>query len=65
MNRSQNVSLAPLLQAGARPVKLLDQVWAAIWVRHYSIRTEDAYVDWVRRFISLYGKCHLLDMGGG
>jgi len=31
--------------------KLLDQVCAAIRVRHYSIRTEKAYVSWIRRFI--------------
>ncbi|WP_207226479.1 phage integrase N-terminal SAM-like domain-containing protein [Corticibacter populi] len=63
MDRSQNVSLAPLSQAGTRPVKLLDQVRAAIRVRHYSIRTEDAYVDWVRRFILFHGKRHPVEMG--
>jgi hypothetical protein len=25
----------------------------AIWLRHYSIRTKQAYIDWVRRYISL------------
>ncbi len=33
---------------------LLDQVQATIRVRHYSIRTETAYVDWIKRFI-LFG----------
>ena len=31
---------------------LLDHVHAAIRVRHYSRRTEDTYVHWVRRFVS-------------
>ena len=32
--------------------------------RHYSIRTETAYVDWARRFILFHGKRHPQDMGG-
>lgn len=43
--------------------KLLDQVCAAIRVRHYSIRTEKAYVSWIRRFILFHGKRHPRDMG--
>ena len=31
--------------------------------RHYSIRTEEAYVDWARRFILFHGKRHPRDMG--
>ena len=31
--------------------------------RHYSIRTEEAYIDWVRRFILFHGKRHPGDMG--
>jgi integron integrase len=41
----------------------LQQVAEAIRVRHYSIRTERAYVDWVRRFICFHGKRHPKDMG--
>lgn len=44
--------------------KLLDQVRDAIRVRHYSLRTEEAYVNWVRRFILFHGKRHPKDMGG-
>jgi hypothetical protein len=33
------------------PPKLLDQVRQAIRRKHYSIRTEDAYENWIRRFI--------------
>ncbi|MFL9610452.1 phage integrase N-terminal SAM-like domain-containing protein [Methylobacillus sp. Pita2] len=35
---------------------------AVIRVRHYSIRTEDTYVDWVRRYILLHWRCHPIDM---
>ena len=31
--------------------KLLEQVRAAIRLRHYSLRTEEAYVQWIKRFI--------------
>lgn len=51
------------LQEDTPPPRLLDRVRAAIRVRHYSIRTEDAYVDWVRRYILFHGKRHPADMG--
>lgn len=35
----------------AQPPKLLDQVRQAIRVRHYSIRTEEAYLTWIKRVI--------------
>jgi len=44
-------------------MKLLDQVRDVIRKRHYSIRTEQAYVDWIRRFILFHGKRHPKDMG--
>ena len=34
-----------------RPKKLLDQVRDAIQLKHYSIRTEESYVAWIRRYI--------------
>ena len=43
--------------------RLLDQVREQIRVRHYSIRTEEAYVDWCRRFVLWHGKRHPRDMG--
>ena len=43
--------------------RLLDQVRAAIRVRHYSRRTEDTYVHWIRRFILFHAKRHPRDMG--
>jgi len=33
------------------PKRLLDQVREQIRLKHYSIRTEQAYVDWIKRFI--------------
>jgi integron integrase len=47
----------------AQRPKLLDQVRVAIRTRHYSIRTEQAYVDWVRRFVLFHGKKHPNMMG--
>jgi hypothetical protein len=41
----------------------MSEVRAAIRVRHYSIRTERAYMDWIRRFILYHGKRHPRDMG--
>lgn len=45
-------------------MKLLDQVVDVIRKRHYSIRTEQAYTDWIKRFIIFNGKRHPRDMGG-
>jgi hypothetical protein len=42
---------------------LLDRVREAIRVRHYSIRTENTYVDWVRRFVIFHDKRHPAQMG--
>lgn len=44
--------------------RLLDQVREVIRIRHYSIRTEEAYLQWIRRFIFFHGKRHPRDMGG-
>ena len=46
----------------AKP-KLLDQVRQAIRSKHYSIRTEEAYVGWIKRFIFFHGKRHPKEMG--
>jgi site-specific recombinase XerD len=44
-------------------VKLLDRVRDAIRTRHYSRRTEEAYLSWMRRFIVFHGKRHPRDLG--
>ncbi|MEC9363132.1 MAG: integron integrase [Pseudomonadota bacterium] len=46
-----------------KPVRLLDRLREAIRVRHYSLSTERAYCDWVRRFILFHDKRHPRDLG--
>ena len=46
----------------ARP-RLLDRVRERIRVRHYSLRTEQSYVGWIRRYILFHGKRHPGDLG--
>ncbi|MGD8699965.1 MAG: integron integrase [Gemmatimonadales bacterium] len=43
--------------------KLLDQVRLALRVGHYSRRTEEAYVRWVRRFVLFHGRQHPAELG--
>jgi len=43
--------------------KLLDQVREAIRTRHYSPKTEDSYVHWIKRFIFFHNKRHPAEMG--
>ena len=50
--------------AAAPKPRLLDRVREAIRARHYSRRTEKAYVAWIRRYILFHGKRHPLEMGG-
>ena len=47
----------------AKTPRLLDQVRAAMRTAHYSLRTEEAYVGWIRRFILWHGKRHPIEMG--
>jgi hypothetical protein len=46
-----------------QPPKLLDQVRDRLRLKHYSIRTETQYVQWIRRFILFHDKRHPRDMG--
>src|SRR5450759_1815348 len=46
----------------AKPPKLLDQVSDKLRVKHYSIRTEQAYVGWIKRYIFFHDKRHPKDM---
>ena len=43
--------------------KLLDEVRDLIRVRHYSIRTEEAYVRWIKEYIFFHDKRHPREMG--
>ncbi len=51
------------MQTKKRSSPLLNRLREAIRVRHYSIRTEQAYVDWVKRYIIFHGKRHPAKMG--
>ena len=44
------------------PRKLLDQVRDALRVKHYAYRTEESYVQWIRRYILFHNKRHPKDM---
>ena len=48
----------------AQPVRLLDQVRDQIRLLHYSYRTEQQYVGWIRRFILFHARRHPREMGG-
>jgi len=52
-----------MLQGQHRPAKLLEQVRIALRTRHYSLRTEETYLSWIKRFILFHGKRHPRDMG--
>ena len=49
--------------AEAPKPRLLDRVRQAIRARHYSRRTEKAYVHWIKRYIFFHGKRHPVQMG--
>jgi len=55
--------VVPVNASSASGKRLLDQVRELIRTLHYSRRTEEAYVDWIRRFILFHGKRHPRDMG--
>ena len=66
--RFQNVPQNPQPTAtvsapsGPPKPKLLDQVREAIRTRHYSPRTEETYVHWIKRFIFFHNKRHPAEM---
>ncbi len=55
--------MAPFQPPDSAAPKLLDKVRARIRVKHYSIRTEAQYVQWIKRFIYFHGKRHPREMG--
>ena len=48
---------------GSSKSLLLDRVRDKIRLKHYSIRTETAYVDWVRRFVNFHHRRHPRELG--
>ena len=59
------MSAIPQLPQDSPPKKLLERLRDVIRAKHYSIRTEDAYHDWVKRFTLrvFHNKCHPETMG--
>ena len=43
--------------------RLLEQVRQVIRVKHYSLRTEESYVNWIKRYIFFHNKKHPIEMG--
>ena len=62
---SPRASTTASAASGATPApKLLVRMRDHLRTRHYSIRTETAYVDWAQRFILFHGKRHPQEMSG-
>src|SRR5882724_1926772 len=55
--------VSPSTATVASSPKLLDRVRWCLRVKHYSIRTEQTYVDWIRRYILFHRKRHPNEMG--
>ena len=55
--------VTPLRPSLSEQPRLLDRVRADIRARHYSLRTEEVYVGWIRRFILFHHKRHPAEMG--
>lgn len=56
-------SASPAILPASYPPKLLDQVRRCIRDKHYSLRTEEAYVYWARWYIRFHGLKHPRNMG--
>ena len=63
INRQPKISRMEVKAVSQDSPKLLDRMRAEIRLRHYSIRTEESYVDWARRFILYHNKRHPQEMG--
>ena len=62
-DRLTGTASLPQPPAASQPPKLLNRMRDHLRTRHYSIRTETAYVDWARRFVLFHGKRHPQEMG--
>jgi len=64
---NMNAAKASVPRAGFRPnpkLKLLDQVSEVMRFKHNSLRTEQAYRQWIKRFIFFHGKQHPREFKG-
>jgi len=62
-DHARSMSAREHVPASAPKPKLLDQVRQRIRARHYSRRTEKAYVHWIKRYIFFHDKRHPAEMG--
>jgi hypothetical protein len=53
-----SMQAATITETPGEPPRLLDRMRFTLRAKHYSYRTEQAYVHWVRRFILFHGKRH-------
>jgi len=60
--RGQNAGVTAVESQADKP-RLIEEVRRKLRTRHYSLRTEQAYVGWIRRFILANGKRHPVGMG--
>lgn len=58
-----SAALVPPPAASGKPKKLLEQTRDLLRLKHYSLRTERSYCDWVKRFIRFHGLRHPREMG--
>ena len=63
LNRNRFEGTATVNALASPPkLKLLDRVREAIRTRHYSPKTEESYVHWIKRFIFFHHKRHPAEM---
>jgi integron integrase len=62
-NQSSSEPTQNQSQSAPKQPNLLEQMQSVIRMKHYSIRTEEAYVHWVKRFVLFHGKKHPKYMG--
>lgn len=61
--KNDDADAGPVEAGSSSQPRLLDRVRLALRVRHYSLRTEEAYLAWIKRYILFHGKRHPLEMG--
>jgi len=56
-------SSASAASTSSPPPKLLDRVREVLRFKHYSLRTEEVYTGWIRRYVLFHGKRHPDSLG--
>jgi len=63
MHPRASMSAPPPANPVDSPAQLIDRARVALSVRHYSARTVEAYLGWIRRFVRFHGRRHPGEMG--